>query len=151
MKDLFNQDIPEIKISFSTKVLPKNRKLITSSKNAFDVLQPFFMDSMEHKELFFAIFMNRANKVLGVYTVSSGGTAGTVADPKIIFQAALKAHSSTIVLSHNHPSGNLRPSEADIKLTNKLKSAGQFLDMPVVDHLIMTTDGYFSFADEGMM
>ena len=95
--------------------------------------------------------MNRANKVLGVYKVSSGGVTGTVADPKQIFTAALKANACAIVLSHNHPSGNLKPSRQDEQLTSKIKEAGSFLDIKVLDHIIVTSEAYYSFADEGLL
>ncbi|RYY22608.1 MAG: DNA repair protein, partial [Sphingobacteriaceae bacterium] len=97
------------------------------------------------------MLLNRANRVLGVYLVSSGGVAGTICDPKLVFQAALKANASTLILAHNHPSGNLNPSEADIKLTRKLVEAGKLLELPVCDHLILSEEGYLSMADEGLM
>ena len=83
--------------------------------------------------------------------VSKGGQAGTIADPKIIFNIALENHAASVILTHNHPSGNLKPSQADLELTRKLKSAGQFLDIPVLDHLIITDHGFLSFADEGLL
>jgi DNA repair protein RadC len=103
------------------------------------------------REEFKMILLNRANRVLGLFTVSQGGQAGTVADPKIIFATALKANTASIILAHNHPSGNLKPSQADISLTQKLVSAGQLLDIAVLDHLILTSEEYFSFADQGLM
>lgn len=106
---------------------------------------------MEFKEEFYIILLNRANKVLGWYKVSEGGMSGTVVDPKLVFSIALKSLASSLVLAHNHPSGNLKPSNEDINLTKKLKEAGALLEIPVLDHLILTTDGYFSFGDEGMM
>ncbi len=95
--------------------------------------------------------MNRANKVLGLFEVSKGGISGTVADPKIIFTAALKGGASGIIVAHNHPSGNLTASQSDIDLTRKLKEAGKFLEIQLLDHVIVTTEGYFSFADEGLI
>ena len=106
---------------------------------------------MEFKEEFYIILLNRANKVLGWYKVSEGGMSGTVVDPKLVFSIALKSMASAILLSHNHPSGNLKPSNEDINLTKRLKEAGALLEIPVLDHLILTSDGYYSFADEGMM
>ena len=106
---------------------------------------------IEHREYFFILLLNRANKVLGVSTVSMGGMSGTVADPKIIFQTALKVSAASVILCHNHPSGNIKPSESDIRLTQKIKKAGSFLDLPCLDHIILTEDSYFSFADEGML
>ena len=102
-------------------------------------------------EQFKIMLLNRANKILGIFTVSTGGVAGTVADPKVLFAAALKGNASSIILAHNHPSGNLKPSEADRQLTNKLSQAGKLLDISVLDHLIITADEYFSFADEGLL
>jgi DNA repair protein RadC len=97
------------------------------------------------------MLLNRANKVLGILEVSTGGVSGTVADPKVIFAAALKGNASGIIVAHNHPSGNLAASRADVDLTRKLKEAGKFLEIQVLDHVIVTTEKYFSFADEGLM
>jgi len=97
------------------------------------------------------MLLSRANKIISRHLISKGGQAGTVADPKVIFNIALQNHAASIILSHNHPSGNLRPSQADIDLTRKLKAAGVFLDMPVLDHLIVTDNGFFSFTDEGLI
>ena len=97
------------------------------------------------------LLLNRANKVLGIVEISKGGTAGTVVDPKIVFAAAIKTNCSAIILAHNHPSGNLRPSDQDIRLTRKLKECGNLLEINVWDHLIITREGYLSFADEGLL
>ncbi|MES2875823.1 MAG: JAB domain-containing protein [Bacteroidota bacterium] len=108
-------------------------------------------ETIEFIEEFKIILLNRANRVLGIVPISVGGTAGTIADPKIIYVAALKMNAASIILAHNHPSGNLKPSHADIELTKKLKNAGQFLDLPILDHIILTKDGFLSFADEYLM
>ena len=97
------------------------------------------------------MLLNRGNRVLGILDVSTGGFAGTIADPKVIFSTALKCCASSLVLAHNHPSGNLKPSQADINLTRKLKDGGALLDISVLDHLIVTSDSYLSFADEGLL
>ena len=102
-------------------------------------------------EEFVILCLNRANKVLGYSKISQGGLSGTVADPKVIFQVALKSNASSIILCHNHPSGNTKPSDNDIQLTKKLKKAGEFLELNVLDHLIITSDAYFSFADESLL
>ncbi len=109
------------------------------------------MKKMEFIEQFKIILLNRGNKVLGIYEVSTGGRAGTIADPKVIFAVALKGAAASIILAHNHPSGSLKPSQADVNLTRKIKSGGDILEIPVLDHLILTTDSYYSFADEGVM
>ena len=95
--------------------------------------------------------MNRANRLIKKEQISSGGVSGTVADPNIIFKAALDQYASSIILVHNHPSGNLKPSQADIKLTNKMKEAGNLLEIPVLDHVIFSDQDYLSFADEGLL
>ena len=114
----------------------------------------FFSLTQYHrkKEEFFILFLNRANKVLGWSRLSIGGMIGTVVDPKIVLCMALLTGANSIVVSHNHPSGNLKPSEADIKLNKQLKEAGKLLEIQLLDHLIIVPDGsFFSFADEGMM
>jgi DNA repair protein RadC len=128
--------------------LPK-RERIASSSDIFDIMKPIFMD-MQHEE-FWVLMLNRSNSLIKKEFVSRGGVAGTVVDPKIVFKTALDTLASSIVLCHNHPSGNLKPSEADIKLTKKLKDAGTLLEIPVLDHIIITDTGYYSFADEGAL
>src|SRR6476620_5845958 len=125
------------------------RTAITCSTDIYDYIKPHLLD-LPHEE-FWIILLNRANVVMKKTAISSGGVAGTVADPKIIFKHALENLASSIILVHNHPSGNRQPSSADISLTKKLKEAGSFLDLPVLDHLIYTDLGYYSFADEGLL
>ncbi|NND77487.1 MAG: DNA repair protein RadC [Flavobacteriales bacterium] len=127
----------------------KKRKKITSSKDAFEIFQPKLGDLPI--EEFWILHLNRANKIIGEDLISRGGVAGTVADTKVIFKKALEKLSSSVILCHNHPSGNLSPSAQDINLTERLKEAGKLLDISVLDHLIVTDSGYFSFADEGKM
>jgi DNA repair protein RadC len=124
---------------------------LSCSKDSADVLRSIWSDRLEHVEEFVVICLNRANRMLGWAKVSSGGLSGTVADPKVIFQIALKSNASSIILAHNHPSGNLQPSEQDIRLTRKNKEAGLMLDLQVIDHIILTSEGYYSFADEGTL
>ena len=142
--------ICEISIHYSTKVASANRPKIAGSRDCFDLVLPIW-DDIEYRESFLLLLMNRANRVLGLVEVSKGGISGTVADPKLIFQHALKANACSVILCHNHPSGNMTPSEADIHLTRKLKEAGILLDLPVLDHLICSKDAYYSFADEGLL
>ncbi len=125
------------------------RKSITSSREAFELLQPFLSDL--HYELFVMVLLNRANQVLKVVNVSDGGVSGTFVDPKKVFRLALEGNASSIILGHNHPSGNCKPSDQDVSLTRKLKKAGDILDMVVFDHIIVGTETYFSFSDEGLM
>ncbi len=102
-------------------------------------------------EVFAVVFLNRANKVISFQIVSTGGLTGTIADPRIILKRALEADATSIVLSHNHPSGSLKPSRADEELTQKIRQAATFLDIKVVDHIIVSDEGYYSFADEGLL
>jgi len=129
----------------SSIIKPKTK--ISSSKDAYDCLYSQMTD-LEH-EVFFVIMLNRNNRILKKEMISIGGVAGTVVDPKIIFKRALEQNASSLILAHNHPSGNLLPSEADIKITNKLVRAANDLDLKILDHLIIGSNEYYSFADEG--
>lgn len=122
---------------------------IVGSNDVFQLVLPDFMD-LEY-EKFIVLLLNRGNKVIKKHELSSGGITGTIADPKLIFKIALDHFAVNMVLCHNHPSGNRQPSQTDIELTNKLKKAGQLLDIAIIDHLIFAGNTYFSFADEGLM
>ena len=140
--------VAEVQLIYKSKVKASERPKITKSSDAFEVLKKHWNpDTLEFVEEFKVMLLNRANRVLGIIEISSGGISGTVADPKLVFVAALKSAASSILLSHNHPSGNLTPSQADINLTRKLKCAGELLDIAVHDHIILTSESYFSFAD----
>jgi DNA repair protein RadC len=122
---------------------------INSSKDAYNYIRYIFED-IEHEE-FHTIFLNRANKIIGNKMISKGGISGTVADGKLIFKKALEHTASSLILCHNHPSGNLKPSQQDVNLTQKMVEFGKLIDLPVLDHLIITDHNYFSFADESMI
>lgn len=122
---------------------------VKSSRDAFEALYSSVTD-LDHEQ-FWVLLLDQANKVLRTERISQGGITGTVADPKKIFKAALNISACNIILCHNHPSGQLKPSDADIKLTKKLVASGDMLDIKVIDHLIIGQDEYFSFADEGML
>ena len=141
----------EITVNYRHTIKPSLMPKLACSKDSVDVLRIVWSDRIEHIEEFLIICLNRDNRMLGWAKVSSGGLSGTVADPKVIFQIALKSNASSIILSHNHPSGNLQPSEMDIRLTRKNKEAGLMLDLQVLDHIILTSEGYYSFADEGTL
>ncbi|WP_306640156.1 RadC family protein [Sanyastnella coralliicola] len=127
----------------------KKIQTVRSSHDVYQLFRPILMDLM-HEE-FWVLLLNRANRVMSKVMISKGGLAGTVADPKMIFHHALLNQASAMILVHNHPSGNLQPSQADRDITKKLRNAGDFLDLPVLDHLIVTEAGFFSFADEGII
>lgn len=145
-------NVAEIQLSYKSHVKPSERVKITCSRDAYNVLlQTWDENKLEFVEQFKVMLLNRANKVLGVFEVSTGSTTATVADPKIIFAAAIKANASGIIIAHNHPSGNLSPSQQDIDLTRKVKDGGKILEVQLLDHVIITTESYYSFADEGIL
>lgn len=128
---------------------PDEKPKIESSKTAVALIKGDLMD-LPHEE-FWVMLLNRANRMTRKKRISEGGVSGTVADPKIIFKLAVDELASGIIVAHNHPSGNLKPSESDINLTRKIKEAGKVLEIALLDHLIIAHDRYFSFADEGLL
>lgn len=122
---------------------------ISTSDEVYNLFKKYWSEQMSYREEFVILLLNRANRVIGFTKISEGGTAGTIVDPKMVFQAALKSNATSIILGHNHPSGNLKPSQADLNITQKLVNAGKFLDLNILDHLILTEKGYYSFADSG--
>ncbi|MBK7944197.1 MAG: DNA repair protein RadC [Flavobacteriales bacterium] len=127
----------------------ETRASVTSSASAFEIIRPVLID-LPHEE-FWLILLDRGNRLLNRVSISRGGLHGTVADPKVIFKEAIEHRAASIILCHNHPSGQLRPSEEDIKLTRKLTDGARLLDITVQDHLIIGANGYYSFADNGML
>jgi DNA repair protein RadC len=150
-KELKTWEASEVAIAYKSK--SKGAVVIRGSKDAERALRahPIYTEKMEVQEVFSILLLDRSNKVLGINIVSMGGINQTLVDTKLVFSVALKALASSIILCHNHPSGNVRPSTADIQLTEKLRQAGQLLDISVLDHLILTADSYKSFADEGIL
>lgn len=143
--------IAEIKITYKMKIPASKLPVIQESNEAVEYFRTIWeIDKIEHVESFFLMLLNRANKVIGWSKISEGGINGTVADPKVIFQIALKANATSIIVAHNHPSGNKEPSESDERLTKKIKNAGKFLDLNLLDHLILTSEDYYSFAEENI-
>lgn len=144
--------VAEIELKYKSKVKAFDRPQIGSSKDAYNILiQSWDQNKIEFVEQFKVLLLNRAHKVLGVYDVSTGGISGTVVDPRVIFVAALKVNACGMVISHNHPSGNLKPRRQDEELTHKIKHAGQFLEIKLLNHIIITSENYFSFADERLL
>ncbi len=127
----------------------RKKDLITKSGDIAEYLRA--MLEYRKQEVFAVIFLNRGNRVTHFEIVSEGGLTGTVADPRVILKKALEYEATSLVLCHNHPSGNLHPSKADELLTQKIKQAASFMDISVMDHIIVSNEGYFSFADEGML
>src|SRR4030042_3718987 len=143
------QKIENLK-SFRKRILIKKElNQIKCSKDVKDLLLPYFIDLL-HEE-FFCIFLNRANKVIKIEQISKGGISGTVTDVRIILKNAVLYTASGIIVAHNHPSGNLNPSESDTKITQKIKEAGNLMDIQLLDHLIISDKEYYSFADNGLL
>jgi DNA repair protein RadC len=143
--------VSEIEITYHPAIRASEMPKISCSKDAADLFRGIWGDSLNLRESFYALYLNRANKVLGYHLISLGGVSGTVVDPKCVYQVALKALASGLIVAHNHPSGNKEPSNADIEITRKLKEAGQLLDINLLDHIILLPEGYISMADEGIL
>ena len=147
-KTLLN--VSEIKVAYSTTDTPKVK--IKSGDDAYDVLLASWdLDTIELQEEFKILLLNRANEVLGIYPLSRGGITGTVVDQRLIFAVALKCNATGIIICHNHPSGKLLPSEADITLTKSIGKCADLLEINLLDHLIITKNGYYSFSNEGKL
>ena len=146
----FSTMIAEVEISYSHKIKPSLQAKACSSSDVYKHVLPLWKN-IDYYESFAVLLLSRANKILGLHWISTGGISGTTVDSRRIFQAALKSCSSGIILLHNHPSGQLNPSDADLQLTRKIKEGGSFLDIPVLDHMIITSEGYYSMADEGAL
>ncbi|WP_264565869.1 JAB domain-containing protein [Flavobacterium sp. N3904] len=143
-------ELAEIHVSYRTNNY--NKIKITSIQIAFELLvNSWCKDTIELQEEFKVILLNRSNETLGIYSLSKGGTTGTVVDVRLLFAVALKCNSTGIIISHNHPSGKLQPSDIDITLTKKIKKCSEFLDIVLLDHLIVTKNGYYSFSNEGLI
>lgn len=143
--------VAEISISYQPAI--SNKPIVTSSLDSYNALEPFFpKETLALQERFVTMYLNRQNRVLGVYELSKGGITGTVVDIRILLSIALKSAATGIILAHNHPSGNLQPSVADKSLTQKVKEACKYMDINLLDHLIISpTEKYLSFSDEGFL
>ena len=152
MNQLDWKQVAEIELVYKTKVKASERPRIRETRDAAKLLMSLWNDGkIDFVEQFKILLLNRANRVLGVVDISTGGVTGTIADPKLIFSAALKANACGIILSHNHPSGNIDPSQGDKQLTSKIREAGKYLDIKVLDHIIVTSEDFYSFAEEGLL
>ena len=146
-------NISEVRLVYRTKVKASDRLQVKCSKDAYDIfMENWDLDSIEHIEEFKLMLLTRSNKVLGIASISKGGISGTVTDVRVILQYAIKANASVIIICHNHPSGNVQPSESDMKITRKIKESGNVMDVQLLDHLIIVPEGrYYSMADEGVL
>ena len=154
-KDLLQKDwnkVSEVELIYKSKVKASQRPQLKSVVDVYEfLLQNWDQNRIELVEQFKVILLNRNHRVLGIYALSTGGVSGTVVDPKLIFTAALKLNASSLIIAHNHPSGNQQPSETDKRITQKIKEGGALLDIQLLDHIIVTTEDYFSFANEGLL
>lgn len=146
-------NIADVKLIYLSKVRASDRPKIKCSKDAYDLLlSTWDNETIEYIEEFKVLLLNRSNSVLGLLSISKGGISGTVTDVRVVLQAAIKSNASGLIVAHNHPSGNLNPSEADSRITQKIKEAGNVMDIQLLDHLIITPgEDYYSFADNGFL
>jgi len=149
--DIIIPQVSEIEITYKPVIKPSEMVKITCSSDAERIFRSIWGNDICYRESFYALYLNRANKVLGYQLISIGGISGIVVDVRCIFQVALKALAVNLIIAHNHPSGNNEVSDADIKITKKLKDAGKLLDITLQDHLILLPEGYTSMADEGLL
>ncbi|NDW09327.1 RadC family protein [Dysgonomonas sp. 520] len=150
MENLFT--VNEVKLSYKTKQKASERPKVLSSESVYKLLLNCFdADTIEFREYFKVLLLNRANQVLGVFNISEGGISETVVDIRLILQSAILSNASGIVLSHNHPSGNLNPSQSDDNMTRKVIEACKIMDISLLDHVIITSESYYSYADEGKL
>ena len=142
----------EVKLTYKSNIKASQRYVITSSQDAYRILRgQYDDDTIEYKEYFKVMLLNIANKVLGIVVISEGGAIGTVVDTKQILQAAILANATGILLSHNHPSMNAKPSENDRKMTRRIVDAAKIMQIEVIDHIIVCDESYYSFKDEGLL
>ncbi|NDV46865.1 DNA repair protein [Paludibacter sp. 221] len=143
--------VTEITVQYKNPLKPSEMPQIKSSTQLEETFRPFFSDCMEHHEEFYIMLLNRANRCLGVSKISQGGHFETVVDNKIIFQIALKGNASVIALCHNHPSGNLNTSGSDDMITRRIKEGCSMLGLQLLDHIVLSSESYYSYADEGKL
>ncbi|SMO71970.1 DNA repair protein RadC [Chryseobacterium rhizoplanae] len=142
--------VNEVKLTYTRK--GNSEKTVLSSRDASDIFREHFdIDQIDYRESFYALYMNQANKVLGIQKISESGITSSLVDIRIIMQGALLCNAVSLIIAHNHPSGNLKPSHEDINITLKIKEAGQLLNINLLDHCIMTSADSFSFSDEGLL
>ncbi|MEO8173119.1 MAG: JAB domain-containing protein [Sediminibacterium sp.] len=152
IEEVNNMTLSELRVSYYPRVRNSDRPQITHSAEAYKLfLDKWDMDSIHMIEQSYLLLLNRASRVLGIKQISMGGVSGTVLDPRVVFRYALVAGATALMIAHNHPSGNLHPSKSDELITRKLKEIAMLHDMQLMDHLVITTEGYFSFADEGLL
>lgn len=145
-----NNIVSEVELTYKNNVPYNQRQKISNSQGAYEILTNLFPENtMDYRETFIVLYLNRANQVLGYSVISQGGTSNTTVDIKMVIQTALLANASCIMLAHNHPSGNIQPSSDDNRITNRIIEAARLFDITVLDHIIITYESYYSFTDNG--
>lgn len=139
--------VNEIQVLYKPKLHDNALTQICNTEDASEFLKTIWEDDIEYRERFYAVYLNRANLILGYYLIGIGSSCGVVVDTKMIFQPAINLHASSIILAHNHPSGNTKPSEADRKFTSRIIEAGKLLEITIWDHIIITTNSFYSFLN----
>ena len=149
---IYKSVLGEVKATYCKKDKLKSFK-VSSSQDVNECVRALFPVDLSIRESFIALYLNRTNRTIGYAVISIGGTSETICDPKVVFQHALLCNASAVILIHNHPSGNIKPSDADIRLTKKLKQAGEFLSLGILDHIIIAPEknSFYSFADNGIL
>ena len=147
MKKTYKNTISEYSLKYTKSEIQKTK--VTTSESASNVIRQFYFDDINIYESFFILLLNRANNTTGFAKISQGGTAGTVVDIKIIAKYAVDSLSPNVIICHNHPSGNKQPSDADLNITKRIKDALLLLDIKLIDHIIITENDFYSFADNG--
>lgn len=152
MPNLFTNKVAEIRMSYSHAINAKDRVTVNSSRISYDIFMRHWSENIGLQEEFYILLLDRSNRVIGHRMISRGGVSSTLVDLRIIFACALKCCASAIIFAHNHPSGNLQPSEMDKRLTSRAIKAGELLQIKIWDHIIVAPEGgYYSFADNRMM
>jgi DNA repair protein RadC len=145
-------EISEVQLIYRTKVKASDRLQIKCSKDSYELfMEAWDLDTIDHHEELKLMLLIWSNRVLGIASISKGGINGTVTDVRIVLQYAIKANASGLIVCHNHPSGNLQPNESDSAITRKIKLSAILMDIPLLDHLIINTDNYYNFADNGLI
>lgn len=143
--------VSEIEILYKPRLDIVTLDKVKNLHDAIDIFRSIWENDIEYRERFYAIYLDRRSKVLGYYLLSVGSSCATIVETKMLFQPAINLHASSIVVAHNHPSGNLKPSEADRRLTKRICEAGNILEIPIQDHIILTVDSFYSFAQNNII
>ena len=142
--------VAEVGLTYKNRVPSKDRKEVLDSRSAYSILREIYSDdTIDYRETFKVLYLNHRNQLLGYYTISEGGITDTMADVRMILQGALLTNATGIILAHNHPSGTLKPSREDDRLTRRIVEAADIMNIRVNDHIILTSEGFYSYCDEG--